>query len=347
MDAIASIEDALTEVYSRDAHDSSRRLLYRVRNFRLRNLNHVGRCDQADRLIDLQVDSLPYLQNWPEMLPHVLDFSAIAIESAINKLDFATALSRAFDHLKQVNEYLAVWELLTRESSAKTKSRWYVRAASAFVRVQTLASEISSNQIDPEITALLGELQAMDLHPTDRTRIQSYQLMSLLRVGQIREALFEAQRMLRSTELDEFSLLWISRAVGDSLFSGMPTPLDSAVLAKLRERTSTASIDHPSDLLWRERAVLEYFVAHDRKACRSSFERSLEIMASQDFQAPIGTWLRGVAAIHRDALLGKVASIESYFAGRFERECRSLVCEKGSALKPYDSVLLCRRLSPN
>ena len=347
LDAIAAIEDALTEVCSSDVHGLSKRLLYRVRNFRLRNLNHVGRCDQADRLIDLQGDSLPYLQNWPEMLPHVLDFSAIAVESAINKLDFSTALSRASDHLKQVNEYMAVWELLARQSSAKTKSRWYVRAASAFVRAQTLASEISSNPIDLEITALLAELQAMDLHPNERTRIQSYQLLSLLHVGQIGEALFEAQRMLMSTELDEFGLLWISRAVGDSLFSGMPTPLDSVVLAKLRERTSTASIDHPSDLLWRERAVLEYFVANDRKSCRSSLERCMEIIAAQDLQAPIGAWLRGVAAMHRDALLGSLASVESYFLGRFERECHSVLCGKGSIHKPFDSVLLCRRLSPD
>lgn len=345
VDAVDRIEDALTRISVSESGALCDRLLYRVRNFRLRNINHLGRCAEADRVIALQLAALERLQDWPEVLPNVLEFGAITIEAAINKLDFATASSRASEHLQRVKEYLAVWELFTNRPNRGSTSRWYVRAASAFVRARTLAMNPVEQHGDADFSSIFAELEGMALHPRGRIRLRCYRILSLLRIGRVQDALVKAEEML-SPDLNDFALTWISRTVGDASFAGIETPLAAPVLEELRQRTQSISTDHPADLLWRERGVLEHFVARDRNACRRCLDRSLEILANQDLDAPIGSWLVGLVLLHRDVLLGSLASVESYFTGPFANECLSLLDGNSAAEADFDLALTIRRHSP-
>lgn len=345
LEAVSRIEETLMGIASDEPDSCCDRLLYRLRNFRLLNLNHVGRSAEADHLIELQISTLKRLQEWPEMLPHFLDFGAISIESAINKLDFSLASSRASEHLASVKDYMEVWELLTGRSDHSCKSRWYVRAASAFVRARILASSPTAQQEDPAVSGIFAELEDVALHPNDKVRLQCYRLLSLLRTGRVRDALAEAER-INSADLNDFALLWLARTVGDALFADLVTPLAPLVLEKLRERTPLLSGDHPAELLWRERAVLERLVAGNRSACRDCLNRSLEITTARDLQAPIGSWLRGVVQMHRAALLGGRADIDSYFKGPFASECRALLSGTSGTEPAFDLVQMVRRVSP-
>lgn len=342
--AVTSVENALARLAEIEPNNSYERLLYRIRNFQLRNINHVGHCVEADRVIALQLSALNSLRAWPEMLPHVLDFSAISIETAINKLDFPTASARASEHMHQVNEYLALWELFTSKSDPNQIPRWYVRAGSAFIRARTLDSKLGIGEEDPEITRIFAELDNMPLHPTDQMRLWCYRILSLSRMGKIQQALKQAEQMLAS-ELDDFGLTWVSHAVSDALLAGIEVPFGTVVLERLRQRVQNQSTEHPADLIWREQAILEEFIAHDRRVSRDCFDRSLDALRAQDLQAPIGSWLRGMVLIHRDILSGSLEPFESYFTGGFAPECMRLVGSDnlGSGL---DLLRLARRTSP-
>jgi hypothetical protein len=273
-----------------------------------------------------------------------LDFGAIIIESAINKLDFSTAAVRASEHMHQVNEYLALWELFTNESDPNQIPRWYVRAGSAFIRARTLDSKLGIEEEDPEITRVFAELENMSLHPTDQMRLWCYRILSLSRMGKIQQALKQAERML-ALELDDFGLTWVSHAVSDALLAGIEVPFGPLVLERLRQRVQQQSTDHPADVIWREQAILEEFIAHDRRGSRDCFDRSLDALSAQDLQAPIGSWLRGMVHIHRDIFSGRLEPFESYFTGGFAPECMRLVrnSDLGSGL---GLLRLVRRVSP-
>jgi hypothetical protein len=292
--ALIRIETAL-----RDAGGPAT-LMYRLHNLMHQVANQMGDLPTAERIIAAQSALAKAVAADPSLFHLLLDAQVFRALTEELRLDFAAAELAARDHMRLVEQYGVVWELLDAglPETGFVGSRLWLKARMTLIRALLLGG--SPAQLT-EAHALLQEINADELNDADHARLLGYRVWQGVRDGRPAEVLPLAKSLIERFT-DPFAAQHAVRAAADVALS--PDAVSKAELRKMlsvvRDRADPVT-GHPGELLWRDVAVLERSVGNGQAAARKAFNRGLAISSGLP-DSPVNAWNRRVIEIHSAAL---------------------------------------------
>lgn len=277
-------------------------LLFRLQNFMLAVTNHLGDEASSANLVDRQCRVQKELEVQPEQFYLRLEFQLYRIEAAVNSLEFDLACDLARHYLAAVKQYQSAWDALgALGSMAMGKSRLLMKALMNLARCQVLLADPADSAvlkgIDTRLRNLVG---AMD-HSDDVSRLRNYRVMLQLKQGRPQEAL-KLIPAVPTENTSPFDLFWAARTVGDAILAGTPGAEQMGKLAldwlQKYDEKFPQERDHPNELIWRERGLLEAHVQGDVREARRCYARSMELTAPKTYHSPMNIWLADLLRLH-------------------------------------------------
>ncbi len=329
--------------------------LFLLRTHALLVSNHLGSPPEAKSLFERQEQERTGLALTPENLPLLLAFDISFIETAVNALDFATALRRAARYRRLIGAYEACWEVTTEELSdlradtdrAFRKSITYISAETAWLRIQLLISGLEvgeqTQRSDPlSIEAGLQTLLDNGLQANDRSRVRNHLIAIRLKRAAYAEALAVALENLDSNP-NSFDIFWAARAACDAILIGDPAlnPSIGAVCTYLEGGRCDAILKdlqhHPRELIFRERGLLEHLATGNKSKAKFYYLQSAE---GHNNNSPIYRWLTAMLAQQKELLTSEPRDLTEVFA-KGDPACRWLASQmpECTAANPKYAVL--------
>lgn len=309
-DALAIVEAGL-EAATYDQPSRFLPLLFRIRNYRLLTLNHLGDVRRAEEVRTRQDNAAKHLAVNPECYHDVLQYTNLRSEVSVNNMDFGQALLVSTEYLKMVSHYEAFWELLVdgREDynarSLFKSSRLSVSATSAHIRLLVLASVGGEDPLLAEAIRMSDELRLHIEQSRDISRWQNYRVMTLIKMRRYEQALTTAYEALpaeseTAAPSDDFTLFWAARAASDwaLAYRGLYSEKVSRIHKRLTRVGFPKTVRSPQDLILREVGVLEWLNG-DLGEAKRRFSESRKGQ-SNEFSAasPINLWLDALLSLH-------------------------------------------------
>ena len=314
-------------------------LLYRLRNLMHQVANQMGNLPMAESIMAAQSDLAASVAADPSSFHLILDEQVFRASTDELRLDFDAAQRHAREHVRLVEQYKTVWELLNGagEEAGFRNSRLWLKAQMTLARALLLTGE--SDDL-AEADSLLAGLAGLSLADADRSRLLGYQIWLAVRRGEPLKVLTTAATLIKRYR-DPFAAQMAARAAADAALLA-PDRCNSelrALLSVLRSRADAVH-GHPGELLWRDLGLLEQQISGRLQSVRLAFERSVRISVALP-KSPINRWNRWVMEIHRAELCGStLQTIALSKAGdRLDSRARAGVDESG-LLQAY------RRASP-
>jgi hypothetical protein len=213
------------------------------------------------------------------------------------RLDFAAALRHAREHLRLVEQYGTVWELLDGApgKAGFQQSRLWLKAQMTLARALLLTGEPDHLA---EAEDVLTGLDGLPWTDADRARWLGYQVWLTVRRGEPVEALATAATLI-DRYTDPFAAQMAARAAADTVLLA-PDRCNSelrALLPILRSRADGVD-GHPGELLWRDLGLLEQRIGGRLRSARLAFERSVRISDALP-KSPVNVWNQWVMASRR------------------------------------------------
>lgn len=280
-------------------------LLYRLRNLMHQVANQMGDLPTAERIMAAQQDLAVSVADDPSKFHLILDGQVFRALTDELRLDFDAARRHARDHLRLVEQYGTVWELLdgTPGQAGFRSSRLWLKAQMTLARALLLTGEAGDLA---EVDGLLTGLDGKALADADRSRLLGYRVWLDMRGGQPMNALATATALI-DQYTDPFATQMAARATADAALLA-PDHCNSelrTLLPILRSRAEEVD-GHPGELLWRDLGLLEQRITGRFRSVRLAFERSVCISDALP-NSPINRWNRWVMEIHRAELCGSTA----------------------------------------
>ena len=299
---LTKLQTALEKVLEDRARLHLLPLLFRLQNFMLAVNNHLGDEAVSASLIDRQRQVEQGLEVQPEQFYLRLEFQLYRVEAAVNSLDFNLACDLAQQYLASVKQYQSAWDALGELSSTRVgRSRLLMKALMNLARCQALLADPTDSAILKGIDARLRNLVGAMDHPDDVSRLQNYRVMLQLKRGRPQEAL-KLIPAVQTEDTNPFDLFWAARTVGDAILAGNlgADQMGRLALDWLREYDEKfpQERDHPHELIWRERGLLEAHVQGDVREAQRCYARSMELTAPKAYHSPMNAWLASLLKLH-------------------------------------------------
>jgi hypothetical protein len=250
---------------------------FRIRNLKLLLLNHQGETSEAADLISKQQVELKKLSSNPEYISVVFDFNLIELEFYVNSLDLKTAKSKADKYLERIESYREVWSLFNEDSddgSGFENASFFIKSQMAALRIYSLESKTPSSEIE----ARFNVLETLELGSFDRSRLQNYHTLYLLKSNQPLKSLEElslTEEKIKSCSA--YDLFWILNAINSVLIDGheIKVSFEKPLLEKLDDEKLLKN-SHPNDIIWRE-AALYFWLRKDKSKSLKFIKRAQSI----------------------------------------------------------------------
>ena len=315
-------------------------LIYRVRNFIHMVANQICDITTADRITSLQKEMKETIASDPSQIHLILDAQLLRITTEEVRLDFDAAVGHAREHCEFVEQYRTLWELLRGDqvTDGFTHSRLWVKAQMTLLRTLLLAG-LESGQ--DEICELLRGLNSGKLSRSDLARLDNYKIWADIRSGDLERAVKYSKTVIQGKD-DIFTTQFIIRACADAVLEDREEVVNEVkkLLPLLRERVANIS-GHPADLVFRDIAILEFYIGRGRKAAVRRLKNSLEITNALPL-SPVNSWLAYVTREHLKEM-GSNIQTEAVYPPKSVEKLRCMV----DGLAPKIGFLrACRRVSP-
>jgi len=324
------LESALLEYNKNNLSKNHTNFLFRLRNLMLIVDNHLARTAHASEIAINQNKELEKLASNPEYFQMILDFKITEIENYVNSLEFVTALNLATNYSQLIKNYREVWQLLVEKNdlSQFERSRAYIKAEMALLRCNVLCIGLDDYSLPNGFIEKFGDIKKLLTHPIDKSRLDNYKIMLLLKQCKPIEAIncfTEKMNEDVGGRLNEFDILWYLKAINDALLTKTNINMDH-IIKSVALQISFIDINktgHPIDLILRELALFEFQLNNKSKALKY-IKRSKNLHSLDDSE--ISSWLKEVVNIYEDYINGKLKDQSMYFQELKSNEVVRSVC---------------------
>jgi len=317
-------------------------ILFRLRNFILMLENHIGDSTRLAQLINKQNGNIKLLASNPEYFQMILDFKTYAIEANVNNLELNYAHTLAEQYQDMIKNYKECWKLLIEEDKLDSfdNSRANIKAEMIMLRTQILIAGLGIHGLSENIDDRTQRIEHLISHPLDKSRLNNYKIMYLLKQKKPLKAFEFALSVFDVTDsnvLNYFDLLWFMKALNDAILSKELSKFKKfiPIVDFQYAQIDSSKKGHPIDLLWREYALFELIAKEDKSAARKYIRNSKNTFTLAE--SPISKWLWEVIEIHYDYINGKIKDEAKYFQALHNNE---LVL----ALKDIDNMSLLEKI---
>ena len=342
--ALKQLEDLLSGFSS----DTGEHLLLRVRSYMLLIAQHRGDMVESSRILGSQETILRAMNMQVDLLPLVIQMQLRKSESAVNDLNFTSAVEAAKQHVQSITDLESIWNLVFDGSDLPSKtSSIKLCAQMSLIRCEALESVPGTAALN-DILARIEQITDIP-HDEDRYRLLTYRAMCLLKARRWPQAV-EWMKEVAALPGTTFVLFWQARTLNDCLLSGtkIPAGLIHSIRGNLRQAIDLAKRekkhDHPSDLLLRESALLEARYGSQEKG-RSDLVLSVNWLRSTVLESPIRDWLECLTRAHTQYISGHEVDpmpLESHWGKRLMEPARDLFANAN----PGALLLELRLISP-
>lgn len=261
-----------------DTHyDQLTKIIFKLRNLILINLNHFGNVEDALDLINLQNKSVSELIFDPDNFSLVADFYRIRIEVFINNLQVEKAYEMAKIYERFSSNIESVWQLLDHDDNDITKfysSQFWIRRESALLRLYAL-----TENVDDDFNFRIQKLLPCLKNKRDISRLRFSETMKTLLIGKCGSAYEKLTSEGISFKNSQAYDLCLLLKVMNSNTLETKTSFGN-LLVDLNDRlTSDLSLEekkHPNELIFAEAALL-FYLHHDEKSAKKYISKAISL----------------------------------------------------------------------
>ena len=289
------------------------KIIFKLRNLILINLNHYGNVEDAFDLLNIQSKAVPELIYDPDNFSLVADFYRIRIETFINNLQIEKAYEVAQTYERFSSNIESVWQLLDNEDNDLSKfysSQFWIRRESSLLRIYAM-----TERVDDDFNFRIKKLLPCLKNSSDISRLRFSETVKNLVIGKCDtayEKLVSEEISFKNSQAYDLCLLL-------KVMNSNMLELNSSyvnLLEDLKDRlTSDHSLEvkkHPNELIFAEAALL-FYLHHDDKSAKKYISKALTLF-NLDKSSPIANMIFNLLSYYYSFIFEKQQNkYEFYF----------------------------------
>lgn len=231
--------------------------IFRINILLLKIINHLGKTNEAEKLLDEQRRLFDAVKVNPDHLNLIFENSLIESEVYYNKLDMDKSYQTAEQYYKLVESYIELFEVVWNDENIDINdSVYYQKALMNYLRHAVYQFD-KENELE-DILDKLNELEQY-LQSGYLSRFRVIKTKILLKLNRYEEAIEVTNKLvIENKDGNEFDKLAYIKAVNHYLIVNKSVKKEDEKQIKIFLSESKINDKHPYELIYRELAIFQY-----------------------------------------------------------------------------------------